>query len=393
MLSAEHIAIVKSTAPLLESRGEALTTHFYEKLLADHAEVRPLFNQAHQASGAQARALAKGVLMYARHIDELEQLGGLVGQIINKHVALNILPAHYPVVGQCLLQSIRDVFGAQIATDAVIDAWAAAYGQLAALLMGLEEKLYAEREHAPGGWRGTRAFRVERKVRESEEIVSFYLRPVDGGPLMSFRPGQYLGIKLHVNGEELRRNYSLSAAPDGRDYRISVKHEANGAASGHLHANVAEADTLDVFPPAGDFVLQPGDKPLVLISGGVGITPTLAMLQAALHTGRRVHFIHAARHGGVHAFRDAVDTLANGHPHLKRFYCYETPRAEDNGAHGTGFLDETKLRDWLPDTRDADVYFVGPAAFMKAIRKHLRSIGIPDAQSRYEFFGPAAALD
>ncbi|WP_144109325.1 NO-inducible flavohemoprotein [Paraburkholderia sp. BCC1886] len=393
MLSAEHIAIVKSTAPLLESRGEALTTHFYEKLLADHAELRPLFNQAHQASGAQARALAKGVLMYARHIDELEQLGGLVGQIINKHVALNILPEHYPVVGQCLLQSIRDVFGAHVATNAVIDAWAAAYGQLAALLTGLEEKLYAEREHAPGGWRGTRAFRVERKVRESEEIVSFYLRPVDGGPLMSFRPGQYLGIKLRVNGEELRRNYSLSAAPDGRDYRISVKCEANGAASGHLHANVAEGDTLDVFPPAGDFVLQPGDKPLVLISGGVGITPTLAMLQAALHTGRPVHFIHAARHGGVHAFRDAVDTLANGHPQLKRFYCYETARAEDDGAHATGFLDETRLRDWLPDTRDADVYFVGPVAFMKAIRKHLRTIGIPDAQSRYEFFGPAAALD
>ena len=117
MLSAEHRAIIKATVPLLESGGEALTTHFYKMLMSEHPEVRPLFNQANQASGAQPRALANGVLMYARHIDQLEQLGGLVSQIINKHVALNILPEHYPIVGQCLLRSIREVLGAEIATD------------------------------------------------------------------------------------------------------------------------------------------------------------------------------------------------------------------------------------------------------------------------------------
>src|SRR4051812_45946880 len=190
MLSAEHRAIIKATVPLLESGGEALTTHFYDLLLAEHPEVRPMFNQANQASGAQPRALANGVLMYARHIDQLEQLGGLVSQIINKHVSLNILPEHYLIVGQCLLRSIREVLGAQIATDAVIDAWGAAYKQLADLLIGLEEQVYAQREAAPGGWRGTRAFRVARKVRESDEITSFYLRPDDNGELLAFHPGQ-----------------------------------------------------------------------------------------------------------------------------------------------------------------------------------------------------------
>jgi nitric oxide dioxygenase len=173
MLSAEHRAIVKATVPLLESGGETLIRHFYDLLITEHPEVRPYFNQAHQASGAQQRALANGMLMYARHIDQLEQLGGLVSQIINKHVALNILPEHYPLVGGCLLRSIREVLGPEIATDAVIDAWAAAYGQLADLLMGLEEKLYTEKEQLPGGWRGTRLFRVARKVRESDEITSF----------------------------------------------------------------------------------------------------------------------------------------------------------------------------------------------------------------------------
>ncbi|CAD6559996.1 NO-inducible flavohemoprotein [Paraburkholderia metrosideri] len=393
MLSAEHRAIVKATVPLLESGGEALTTHFYTMLMSEHPEVRPLFNQANQASGAQPRALANGVLMYARHIDQLEQLGGLVSQIINKHVALNILPEHYPIVGQCLLKSIREVLGADIATDAVIEAWAAAYQQLANLLIGLEEKMYAEREAALGGWRGTRLFRVARKVRESEEITSFYLRADDNGPLLAFQPGQYIGVRLVIDGEEVRRNYSLSAMANGHEYRISVKREPNGKVSNYLHERVNENDAIELFAPAGDFKLEHNDKPLVLISGGVGITPTLAMLQAALKTHRAIHFIHAARHGGVHAFRDAIDALAARHPQLKHFYCYEQHRAGDADAHGVGYIDQKRLGEWLPETRDVDVYFLGPTAFMKAIKKHLKAIGVPESQSRYEFFGPAAALE
>jgi nitric oxide dioxygenase len=393
MLSAEHRAIVKATVPLLESGGEALITHFYQLLIDEHPEVRPYFNQAHQASGSQQRALANGVLMYARHIDQLEQLGGLVSQIVNKHVALNILPEHYPLVGGCLLRSIREVLGAEIATDAVIEAWAAAYGQLADLLMGLEETMYTERENAPGGWRGTRLFRVARKVRESDEITSFYLRPDDGGELIAFHAGQYIGVRLVIDGEEVRRNYSLSAAGNGREYRISVKREPNGKVSNHLHANLHENDTIDLLAPAGDFKLEHNEKPLILITGGVGITPALAMLEASLNTKRPVHFIHAARHGGVHAFREFVDAHAEQHPQLKRFYCYEESRANDAPAHGIGYIDEARLAKWLPETRDVDAYFLGPLPFMKAMKRHLKALGVPESQTRYEFFGPASALE
>ena len=154
MLNAEQRAIIKATVPLLETGGEALTTHFYKLMLSEYPQVRPLFNQAHQASGDQPRALANGVLMYARHIDQLEQLGGLVGQIINKHVALQILPEHYPIVGSCLLRAIEEVLGKEIATAEVIAAWGAAYGQLAEILIGAEEGLYKQKEEAAGGWPG-----------------------------------------------------------------------------------------------------------------------------------------------------------------------------------------------------------------------------------------------
>jgi nitric oxide dioxygenase len=179
MLSNEHRALVKATLPLLESGGEALITRFYNTMLDEYPEVRPLFNPAHQASGAQPRALANGLLMYARHIDRLDrldrldrrdrrdQLGGLVAQLVNKHVALPIPPEHYPIVGRCLLRAMREVLGAEVATDAALEAWGAAYQQLADILMGLEEARYAERAQAPGGWRGTRsmAARVARHRR------------------------------------------------------------------------------------------------------------------------------------------------------------------------------------------------------------------------------------
>ncbi|CRI59003.1 NO-inducible flavohemoprotein [Pseudomonas sp. CCOS 191] len=392
MLNAEQRAIIKATVPLLESGGEALTTHFYKMMLSEYPEVRPLFNQAHQASGDQPRALANGVLMYARHIDQLEQLGDLVGQIINKHVALQILPEHYPIVGSCLLRAIEEVLGKEIATAEVIAAWAAAYGQLADILIGAEENLYKQKEEAAGGWRGTREFRLVRREQESREIVSFYFAPVDGKPVLKAEPGQYIGLKLEIDGQEQRRNYSLSALCDGEQYRISVKREAGGKVSNYLHDGLMVGDTLQLFPPSGDFTLVASDKPLVLISGGVGITPTLAMLEAALETERPVHFIHCARNGAVHAFRDWIDGLAARHPQLKRFYCY----AEEDGsqaADAVGLLDQDLLAEWLPRERDIDAYFLGPKGFMAAIKRQLKGLGVPEGQSRYEFFGPAAALE
>lgn len=393
MLPPEQRAIVQSTVPLLETGGEALTTHFYQIMLSEHPEVRPFFNQAHQASGDQPRALANGVLMYARHIDRLEQLDGLVSQIIHKHVSLQIEPAHYPIVGGCLLRAIREVLGAEIATDAVIAAWAAAYQQLADILIGAEEKIYADTAAAPGGWRGARAFRVARKEAESAEITSFYLEPQYGGALPDFAPGQYIGLRLVVGGEEIRRNYSLSAAPNGQFLRISVKREPGGVASGHLHGQVQVGDLLDLFPPAGDFVLADGSKPVVLISGGVGITPTLAMLDAALASQRPVHFIHFARNRSVHAFRAAIDARKARHAQLQRFYVYDEPSAEADAPHATGLLSSAQLGALLPASRDVDAYFLGPKPFMRRVKKQLRELGVPEAQTRCEFFGPASALE
>jgi len=391
MLSDQQRTLIKATIPLLESGGETLTTYFYQLMFREHPEVLPLFNPSHQASGAQPRALANSVLMYARHIDHLEALGPLVGQIVHKHAALQVLPEHYPIVGSCLLRSIREVLGAEIATDEILAAWGAAYQQLADILIGAEEALYAEHAKAQGGWRGARRFKVARKVPESAEVTSFYLVPDDQGPLLEAQPGQYLGLRLMLDGKEVRRNYSLSACTDGQQYRISVKRESGGQVSSYLHDQLQVGDSLEVFPPAGDFTLKASEKPLALITGGIGITPALAMLKRACETNRSLYFIHCTRHAGVHAFREEVRQLAEQHPQLTLRYCYSEPQEGDQ-ADAFGLLSTTLLGQWLPAERDIEAYFLGPKAFMAQVKRDLQSLGVPAEQSHYEFFGPAEAL-
>ena len=392
MLSAQTIALVKATVPALQQHGEAITRHFYGVMFAQHPEVKAFFNEAHQAHGTQARALAGAVLAYAAHIDRLEEIAGALPRIVQKHAALGVLPEHYPIVGRCLLQAIQEVLGAA-ATPEIVGAWAEAYGALAELLIAAEEQVYAANALRPGGWRGTRRFRVARREHESELITSFYLEPVDGGPLLAFAPGQYLTLVLEVDGEPVRRNYSLSDAPDKPWYRISVKREPGGRVSNWLHQHAAVGTELHAQAPCGDFVLQPSEssKPLVLVTGGVGITPAMSMLEAAAPTGRPIRFIHAARHGGVHAFRARVDAIAATHPNVVPLYVYDEPRRGDT-PHATGRVTRELLAQALPANRDVDLYFLGPKPFMQSVYASGVALGVPQPQLRWEFFGPLEAL-
>lgn len=399
----DQVAIVKSTVPLLETGGEALTKHFYTLLMKNDV-VRPLFNQTHQASGAQPRALAFSVLSYARNIDALENLGPLAAQIVHKHVSFQVMPEHYPIVGECLLRSIRDVLGAEIATDAVIDAWAAAYFQLADILIAAEKKLYDQIANAPGGWRGAREFKVAKKIPASLDgsVMSFELVPKDGGRVIDYLPGQYVGLYLpSPDGKgSARRNYSLSQAADTKSLRITVKKHQGGVASTYLHDKVQVGDSLMVFPPAGEFVLEHAPKKsLVFLTAGVGITPTMAMLQAATASTaptRPIAFAHYNQHAGVQAFAEDVAEIALTNSNVKLFTALE------QGSKVTGpvtlldgRINKAHLEMILQSVGGAescDVYVLGPTAFMKEAKSLLLSLGVPRDSIKYEFFGPAEQI-
>jgi len=390
MLTPAQIAVVKATAPVVAANASRITGTFYPLMFERFPEVRAVFNQSHQRGGAQPQALANAIIAYASNIDRLEVLGPAVAGIVEKHVSLNITPDQYGIVGTCLMEAIGLVLGDAVTAE-VADAWGAAYWQLANLLIAAEEAEYARKAALTGGWRGARRFRVAGKTVESAVITSFRLEPLDGGRVMDFRPGQYLGLKLSIDGETVHRNYSLSASPNGRDYRISVKREPRGQVSGFLHEQADVGTELEVYPPAGDFVLRAGSGPLLLITGGVGQTPALPLAEQALAAGREVVYVHAALNGSVHAFRDHVDGLARRHGGLRAVYCYAEPGSADR-PHLTGLLDRDRLAALLPKADGVAAYVVGPKPFMAAVIAALTALGLPSSAIFHEFFGPAEAM-
>ncbi|MCD0504339.1 NO-inducible flavohemoprotein [Bordetella petrii] len=399
MLSQEVRTLVKATAPVLKTHGVALTRHFYARMFRDNPELKQVFNQGHQDGGQQQQALAAAVAAYAEHIDDPSVLMPVVTRIVHKHVSLGIRPEHYAIVGKHLLASIREVLG-DAATDDLIAAWAAAYTQLADLLIAEEARLYAESAGKAGGWTGWRAFRVARKQAESAEITSFYLVPADGGPVPDYLPGQYISLRVYVPelGLAQPRQYSLSGAPGQGQLRISVKREGAvgdapaGSVSNLLHARIHEGDILDLAPPQGDFTLDvKRAAPVVLLSGGVGLTPMVSMLNHLVEKGdaRQIRFVHACRDRSVHAMKSHVNALVAGRPNVRKVVYYETVAADDQPGHDYDFagrMDLHSIRD-VAVLPDADYYLCGPLPFMDAQRRALADLGVAAERIHAEVFG------
>ncbi|QUM84922.1 MULTISPECIES: NO-inducible flavohemoprotein [unclassified Moritella] len=391
MLTQHTIDIIKATVPAVSVHANDITAHFYPLMFREYPEVKRFFNQKNQAGNAQPKALANALVAYAANIDNLSVLEKAVSVIVNKHVVLDIQPAHYEIVGECLLKAIKAVLG-DAATDEVIDAWGLAYWQLADLLIGAEEAVYSANEEEKGMWRGEREFRVTTKAAESDNIMSFYLTPTDGEPAPSFTPGQFLGLVLNIDGEETRRQYSLSDSPNSEYLRISVKREEGGAVSNYLHDRIQAGDTLHVLAPAGDFILKDNNKPVVLVTGGVGITPAISMLNSLKGTDRPIHFIHAAMNTKVHAFRDHVTNLAAENENIKPYFVYSDATSECK-PDATGFINLAMLEDKIGDDRDVEFYFLGPKPFMQAMNGFAPKLGIPAENVHFEFFGPSEDLN
>jgi nitric oxide dioxygenase len=400
MIKPESIAVIKATVPVLQKHGEALTRLFYQRMFENNPEVKVFFNQAHQHAGSQQRALAAAVCAYAENIDNPGVLADAVELIAQKHASLGIQPEHYPIVGQNLLAAIKELLG-EAATDAIIDAWAEAYQALATIFIEREQAIYQQHQ-MQHGWQGFKAFKVINSPQESDNIRSFYLQPEDGSTIVAHQPGQYITVKVdNGNGQQLR-NYSLSNLPGSDAYRISVKRETSGESthphgvvSSFLHEHINDGDTIWLGPPCGEFVLRSNrDTPVVLIAGGVGITPLLAMLHERVSNDvpATTTLIQAAVNGDAHAFADEIRSLTSAHPQLSWHVRYSDPSEQDRkqGSFDSEGLIDDELVSHL-DTA-ADYYLCGPIAMMKQCYQLLTEAGIPAEQIFSEAFGPAHSL-
>ena len=397
MLDSRTIQVIKSTIPLLESAGPALTTHFYERMFKHNPELKDVFNLAHQHSGGQPVALFNAVAAYAKNIENLAVLSSTVERIAQKHTGFLIKPEQYAIVGSHLLATLKEL-GGDAVTEEVLEAWAQAYGFLADIFIQREAQIYQAHAEQDGGWLGERQFIISAQKTESAVITSFILTPEDGKPVKDFIPGQYLSLKLkHPNlaYEEIRQ-YSLSDAPNGNSYRISVKRELGGQVSNLLHDTMHIGDKIAVMPPAGDFILEVGaDIPVVLISAGVGQTPMKSMLNQLikLQHPSAITWLHACEQGDVHGFKQAIHTKRQQHHNLKSHVWYRKPSSTD--VVGTdydfeGQMELSKVADQL--LPHAHYYFCGPIGFMSAIKQQLLALGVSAENMHYEVFGPHADL-
>ncbi|MBS9435999.1 NO-inducible flavohemoprotein [Photorhabdus noenieputensis] len=392
MLDSQTIATVKSTIPLLSATGPKLTAHFYERMFNHNPELKNIFNMSHQLNGDQREALFNAICAYAANIDNLEVLLPAVEKIAHKHASLNIQPEHYQIVGTHLLATLDEMFQPG---NEILDAWGKAYGVLADVFINREEQIYHSGESTDGGWRGLRPFRINRKEIKSDVICSFEFVPQDGGKVMDYKPGQYLSIYLADNSFDNReiRQYSLTTAPNGSSYRIAIKREPQGIVSNHMHDKMQEGDTVWLAAPRGDFFLDiKPETPVTLISAGVGLTPMMSMLHH-LHQqnhNSQINWLHAAEHGGHHAFSNEVATMAQAMPNFASTIWYREPRDEDQqGIHyqHQGFMDLTVLNETLK-TEGMHFYFCGPVPFMQYVAKQLLDMGIDKQFIHYECFGP-----
>ena len=268
----------------------------------------------------------------------------------------------------------------------------------------------AASELATASWPGFRTFRVERKVTEdvAQSVCSFYLVPKDGQALPPFLPGQFLTFRLELpttgGTEQIIRCYSLSDAPRPDSYRVSIKRVLppegtqfpDGRSSSFFHDQVAVGSLLQVRAPAGHFHIEGSDTPVVLIGGGIGITPMLSMLNWCLteQPGREVWLFYGVRDGREVVMKAHLAALAAAHPNFHLRFCFSKPLPEESAGrdyHHAGRIDLALLRMELA-LRPYHFYVCGPAPLMESLVPALDDWGVPNAHIHFEAFGPASVV-
>jgi ferredoxin-NADP reductase/MOSC domain-containing protein YiiM/ferredoxin len=318
---------------------------------------------------------------YLRVLEEGEvQAGDVVKRVARGQEAMSV--AEIDALLYLPNRRRRDLARA-LSIDALSEGWRGSFRELL--------KRAGDGEQAPPAWPGLRPLRVTAIERESASVISVRLEPTDGEPAAPALPGQFLTVRLHpaASSAPVLRTYSLSGEPNTTSYRISVKREPGGAASGYLHTKLRVGDVIDAGAPRGSFVLRAGDGPVALIRAGVGATPVLAMLHAlaAERSPRQVWWLNGSRNGEEHPFRQEADDLLARLPHGHRVVCYSRPGSHDRDYDVAGRLTGAVLHDaGVPP--DADFYLCGPAQFMHDISADITARGVAPDRVSMEVFGP-----
>ena len=371
-LSDAHAETVKATLGPVGENIQTIANTFYSKMFAAHPElISDLFNRGNQKQQAQQKALAASVVKFASHLvdDSAPDPVIMLNRIAHKHVSLGVTEAQYKIVYENLMAAIAEVLGDAV-TPEVAEAWSAVYWLMADVLIKAEKDLYASDGVADGDV--FRRGKVVEKHELSDAVTAFTVE----GEFTQPRPGQYtsIGVKLDDGARQLRQ-YSIIEG-DASRYRIAV--QKDGEVSSFLQERIDVGDTVDVTLAAGDLVLQPGERPVVLISSGIGSTPLTGILRHLEQNAdpRRVTYVHSddseESWAQAQETRELVEKLGDGA--LKTYFRGDAERVD------VGEL----------DLAGADVYLCGGTGFLQALRDDLAQLPAEKAPANvyYELFSP-----
>jgi len=401
MLSDTSSPVIKATLPVVGEHIEEIAKRFYKHMFEERPDLLDgLFNRGNQADGRQQQALAGSIAAFAGFlVDKPDQLPDhLLSRVAHKHVSLGLSPDQYQIVHDHLMWSIVDVLGDAVTPD-VAAAWDEVYWLMANMLINKERGLYNAVHLSPETiWR---TWRVVRRIQETDDVVTFIVERTDERDVKPSLPGQYVTIKMLMHdGVHQPRQYSLTKADDGHHRQFAVKRvhglpTPDGEMSNLLHNEIQEGDEVVLSAPFGDVVLEYTDRPVVMASAGIGITPMAGMLSHMVKAGsqRQVMLLHADDTPASFPLRAQVTEdlaqLADGS--LNTWFLEPDGSPAASGAAGTdstpafkGFMDVNAVD--LPD--DAEYYLCGPLPFLKSVRSALVARGVPAKDIQYEVFGP-----
>ena len=392
-LSSESEEVVRATAGVVAQHADEITTLFYREMFAAHPELLRVFNRANQAIGEQPKALAASVVAFAVHLidPDAPDFAPVMRRIAHKHVSLGIQARQYTIVGHHLLDAVQTVLGDAVTAE-VRAAWDEVYWLFGCSLIAEEAKLYAQGGTDPD--RPWRTYRVVERVEEADDVISLFLVPEEG-ELPVHRTGQYVAIAVDLpDGSRQPRQYTISSGPGADSLRVTVKRVRgegelpDGQVSTWLHEQARPGTVLDVSQPAGDVVLDDAERPLVLISAGIGITPIAAILDDVSRNSpaRPVRLFHADRAHDAHALYASLrrQVLTMDDARAQNWYATDAEAAPTIHPALPGRMDLADVQ--LPD--DAVVFMCGPLEFMRTTRATLLSRGVPPERIAYEVFGP-----
>ncbi|MFZ8383073.1 globin domain-containing protein [Staphylococcus aureus] len=379
MLTEQEKDIIKQTVPLLKEKGTEITSIFYPKMFKAHPELLNMFNQTNQKRGMQSSALAQAVMAAAVNIDNLSVIKPVIMPVAYKHCALQVYAEHYPIVGENLLKAIQDVTGLE-EHDPVIQAWEKAYGVIADVFIQIEKEIYDQMM-----WIGFKPFKITNIKQESEDIKSFTVE-TEEYDFSEFTPGQY--ITVDVSSDKLpyraKRHYSIVSGEKnhltfGVKRDVTTEHE--GEVSTILHDEIKEGDMINLAAPVGGFVLENTTEPQLFLGSGIGVTPLVAMYEAASAKGLDTQMVQVAENEQHLPFKDNFNSIASHYDNAKLY----THLKDKQGYIGT-----EELQAFLANK--PEIYICGGTKFLQSMIEALKSLNYDMDRVHYETFIPRLSV-